>query len=71
MGNNYIVSNSEVHMGKNMNQPGVYSLTLRTIDGRAQSMIAYIPTENVLHHYINKAHKNGLHIEIKSIDECN
>lgn len=71
MGYNSIGCNSKVHMGKDVNQPGVYSLILRTMDGKAQSMIAYIPTEKVLHHYIDKTHKNGLQIEIKSINECN
>lgn len=70
MGNNCNGCNPEEHMGKDVNQPGVYSLTLRTMDGRTQVMIAHIPTENVLHHYIDKAHKNGLQIGIKSINEC-
>lgn len=45
----------------------IYSLTLRTRDGRAQSMAAYIPNEYIRQHYISKAHKAGLGIEIKEL----
>lgn len=47
---------------------GVYSLTLRTADGREQTLIAFIPNDNVRNYYIDKAHKNGLEIEFRSIN---
>lgn len=54
-----------------MNPHGVYSLTLRTLDGKEQTSVAYIPNEQILKHYIDKAHKVGLQIEIKDINESN
>lgn len=63
--------NHEVHNAETLNQGHVYSLTLRASNGMTQQMVAYIPNEQVLKHYIDKAHKNGLQIEIKSISESN
>lgn len=46
----------------------VCSLTLRTPDGREQTMAAYIPNDDIRRHYISKAAQAGLAIEIKNID---
>lgn len=71
MGNNNIGSNHEGHLGETLNTPGVYSLTLIAPNGMTQNMAAFIPSEHVLRHYIDKAHKCGLQIEIKGINESN
>lgn len=46
----------------------ICSLTLRTSDGREQNMVAYIPNDQIRRHYISKANKAGLGIEIKSLN---
>lgn len=48
--------------------PLVCSLTLRTRDGREQTIAAYIPNDRIRQHYISKAHKAGLEIEIENIN---
>lgn len=68
MGNISMGSNNEVH-SKQMNPPGLYILTLRAPNGMEQQIVAYIPNEQVRQHYIDKAHKSGLQIEIKNINE--
>lgn len=68
MGNNRAGCNNEVHSGQ-MNFPGVFSLTLRTNDGMEQVSVAYIPNEKVYQHYLDKAAKAGLQIEIMPINE--
>lgn len=49
--------------------PLVCSLTLRTRDGREQTMAAYIPNDRIRQHYISKAHNAGLEIEIDNIND--
>lgn len=48
---------------------GLYSITLRAHNGMEQSMAALIPNDTVRQHYIDKAHRAGLEIEIKEINQ--
>lgn len=56
-------------MSKATSTSSVCSLTLRTPHGREQTMAALIPNEQVRRHYISKAHKAGLGIEIKNLND--
>ena len=47
----------------------VYEQILRAPDGRELRQVAMVPNEQVLQDYYDKAHKNGLEIEMKEIDE--
>ena len=48
---------------------GVYELILRAPDGREQRMAAMVPDDTVLQDYYTKARRNGLEIELRSINE--
>jgi len=41
---------------------GIYELTLRAPDGREQRTLAWLPTEQVLQDFYEKARKKGLEI---------
>ena len=47
---------------------GIYELVLRTPDGREQRQFALVPDDSVLQNYYDKARKNGLEIELQSIN---
>ena len=47
----------------------VYELTLRAQDGRERRQLAIVPNDRVRQDYCNKAHKNGLEIELREINE--
>lgn len=72
MGNNRVVCTMEDNSGAHgLIFPGVFSLTLRTPNGMEQNSVAYIPSEKVYKHYLDKAAKACLQIEIKVINESN
>lgn len=45
----------------------VYELTLRASDGREQRVLAWLPNHQVLQHFYDRAHKNGLEVIEKEI----
>ena len=48
---------------------GIYALILRAPDGREQRMAAIVSNDRVRQDYIAKARRNGLEIELRSINE--
>lgn len=51
----------------NNNPYGVCVLFLRTAEGRARRLLAYIPNEKVRKTYIDKARETGLKIEFDKL----
>lgn len=47
----------------------IYELTLRAPDGREQRMAAMVPDDTVRQDLYTKAHKNGLEIELKELND--
>lgn len=47
----------------------VYEVILRAPDGRERRQAAIIPNEEWRQDYIAKAHKNGLEIELRELDD--
>lgn len=48
---------------------GIYELVLRAPDGRERRQLAIIPNEKVRQDYCDKARRNGLEIEMRSIND--
>lgn len=48
---------------------GIYELILRAPDGRERRQLALVPNDRVRQDYCDKASKNGLEIELRSINE--
>lgn len=54
-------------MPMNNNPYGACILFLRTAEGRARRLLAYIPNEKVRKVYIDKARETGMEIEFEKL----